>query len=862
MVRHNLPAAATPFVGREQELESLAEFIADPEERIITLVGPGGIGKTRLALEAARRELHPLPHFPDGIFFVSLAPVDSVAQIVATLAAMLDFHFQVTESGSRTEAQQILDYLERKQMLLIMDNFEHILDGRSFLMEISAQAAAVKLLVTSRERLQLRGEQRFPLHGLEMPQTRDSAVEALADYAAARLFMNISRRTDPDFKLLEGDAEQLLRICRLVEGMPLGLELAASWVGLLSLSDIAAEIEKSLDILATEHHDVPERHRNMQATLDASWRNLNSDQQLGFQELTVFRGGFTRSAAFEVTGVTLPLLVTLTNKSWLSYDRQSDRYNIHELLRQFGAAKLNADSVHEQKVRERHSAYFCNYLKEREVDWLGARQKEVASEMQDEIENIQRAWRWAANQGNVSLLSQGLNSLCRYYYWEGRITDGQKACRSAGERLSKSIAEGQTDDPQGLTFWSNLIIWEAGFISEIEQKEKLLAFSQRLLDRVAKTGWDTRREQASLYLGEAYAVGDKDYEEAIRFAILGLELYRELGDRWGEAECLGFVGGKYNFQGAFDRAQDLLRESLEIRMQLEDTQRIAETTINLGLVAQHQGRYQEAESLHQQGLRLYKQLGTQFYESLGLIALSFTQSWAGNFFAARETAKLSSELERDLGNVSNLWNHIALTLATIHLGRYNETMAMATEGLEIAKQRGHLTEKGFALMFLGNIAFVDGDLAKAVDYLLKSVSLFAELRYVYQALPRSNLSHVIRSQGDHQLARDHLESALRSGIEFRSMTPIMYCLPVAALLTADEGRPERAIELYGLAQQFGHITHSRWFEEVACRELEEVRASLPPEVAMAAEARGRELDLWSTADDLLNELKSLGHADG
>lgn len=210
--------------------------------------------------------------------------------------------------------------------------------------------------------------------------------------------------------------------------------------------------------------------------------------------------------------------------------------------------------------------------------------------MQDEIENIQRAWRWAANQGNVSLLSQGLNSLCRYYWWEGRKTDGQEACRSAGEGLSKSIAEEQADDPQGLTLWSNLLTWEAGFISEIEQKEKLLAFSQRLLDRASKAGWDARREQASLYLGKAYAVGEKDYKEAIRFAKLALELYRELGDRWGEALSLDSMGFRYNFQGAFDQAQNLLRESLEIRMQLEDTRRIAETTINLGLVAQHQGR--------------------------------------------------------------------------------------------------------------------------------------------------------------------------------------------------------------------------------------------------------------------------------
>ncbi|MCO5191244.1 MAG: LuxR C-terminal-related transcriptional regulator [Anaerolineae bacterium] len=319
-VRQNLPIAATPFVGREQELNTLAAMIADEQSRIVTIVGPGGSGKTRLALEMARwawsdtqsRKLT----FDDGVFFVPLAPLESPSEIVSTLAAVLGFQFQ----DARSESQQLTDYLQQKQMLLVFDNFEHIIDGRDFLTELSQKAAQVKLLVTSRERLQLLREQLFMLQGLGLPSQKHFDVEEITSYAAGQLFFNIARRTLPEFELLAGDGENILRICRLVDGMPLALELAASWVGLLPLSNIAAEIEHSLRFLSTERHDMPRRHRSIHAALDVSWLRLNGDQRRIFKQLTVFRGGFTREAAAEVAGATLPLLITLLNKSWLAYD--------------------------------------------------------------------------------------------------------------------------------------------------------------------------------------------------------------------------------------------------------------------------------------------------------------------------------------------------------------------------------------------------------------------------------------------------------------------------------------------------------------------------------------------------------------
>jgi len=380
---------------------------------------------------------------------------------------------------------------------LVMDNFEHILDGRALMAEINEQAADITLLVTSRERLQLRGEQLFPLQGLEMAESEVFSTES----PAAHLFLNIAKRTSPAFELLEGDTEHLLHICRLVEGMPLGLELAASWAGLLPLSEIAADIMRGLDLLATDHQDVPQRHQSMQATLDASWRQLTPGQKRALQELTAFRGGFTRPAALEIAGTTLPLLVSLVNKSWLSYDRQKDRYHIHELLRQYGAEKLSGDPACKQKVRERHSAYFCGYLQELETDWFGKRQQEAVSGVRDEIDNIQSAWRWAAIQGDGVLLAQGLNSLCHFCLWKGRMKNGYLVCHLAVDGLSKLPAMQQADEAQHLALQARMLVWESYFVGEIAKKESLLSQSQRLLNQAKQTGRNTQAEEAFFFLG-------------------------------------------------------------------------------------------------------------------------------------------------------------------------------------------------------------------------------------------------------------------------------------------------------------------------------------------------------------------------
>jgi ATP/maltotriose-dependent transcriptional regulator MalT len=552
--------------------------------------------------------------------------------------------------------------------------------------------------------------------------------------------------------------------------------------------------------------------------------------------------------------VTLPLLVTLVNKSWLSYDREGDRYDVHELLRQYGAGKLSSDSTHAQEVHERYDAYFCSYLKEREADWFGARQKEAASEVRDEIDNIQTAWRRAANHSEVDLLAQGLDSLCRFYQWEGRMKDGEMACRAAGDRLSKWRAERRADDAEGLALWSQVLAWQSEFVHEAARKDELLTQSQQLLDRVTASGSDVRSEQAFTYLRKAQAAEFMDIDEAIHLHELGLELYRELGDSWGEAKALGKLGGNLVFKGKFDQATNLLHENSELCRQLNDSQGIAQTTVYLGFSARFQGHFRKAELLHRQSLDLFQQLGNRWSVRIGLSILSSTLAWAGKFDAARETAGQALELDRDLGQFLNPASLCPVIEANMHLGHATEATIMAAETLESARQRGHLIQISWTLALRGSTAFTTGDLTAAEQYLSESAARGEEAKYMNRAVPRAILCYVVRAQGDSTQAREYLASVLRSTIEFRSILPLIYCIPAAALITADNGQSERAIELYSLAKQFGHIANSGWFDEIACRELDSVLASLPPDVASAADARGRELDVWETADQLLMDL--------
>src|ERR671923_649592 len=343
----NLPVPRTSFVGRTEELEAIDRLLEDPRCRLLTLVGPGGAGKTRLALEAAARRGDRYPH---GVHFVSLVSVASPDFLAPAVAESIQFAVDAVHSGFSAQ-DQLLDYLSGRSTLLVLDNFEHLVEGSAFLSEVIERAPQVELLTTSRERLNVQSEWVFDVEGLGLAENGNGSS------AAVHLFVERAAQVVPGFALDDAGRSQVLRICRLVDGMPLGIELAASWTSVLSCAEIADEIESSIDFLATSMRDVPERHRSLRATIDQSWRLLTDEQRNAFSRLSVFRRSFDRDAATAVTGGNLRLLSELVAKSLL---RRSDfgRFELHELLRQYAAEQLRLSPAEEADARERHARHY------------------------------------------------------------------------------------------------------------------------------------------------------------------------------------------------------------------------------------------------------------------------------------------------------------------------------------------------------------------------------------------------------------------------------------------------------------------------------------------------------------------------
>ena len=355
----DLPPAATVFIGREAEIDTLARLLLARENRLLTLAGPGGIGKTRLALEAARSLTLRLPgRFLDGVYFVPLAAVKSAKSLPTHIASALG----VELTGATPTRQQLLSYLQPHELLLILDNFEHLIDSEgeavAFLVDLLRQAPNVKLLLTSRERLNLYEEVIFDVQGLALAD--EDATEP-TQASAVQLFVAAGQRVRRDYA---PDAEELRsigRACRLVEGTPLAIELAASWLRHYDSAEIVRQIEQSLDFLASSYRDLPERQRSLRSVFEYSWQLLSQDEQAALAQLSVFTGGFALEAVDAVLGDRTPL-ADLADKSLLQR-LPGGRFDLHPLLRHYAAEKLPKDVpvvTTEQAVKELSEQGFTN----------------------------------------------------------------------------------------------------------------------------------------------------------------------------------------------------------------------------------------------------------------------------------------------------------------------------------------------------------------------------------------------------------------------------------------------------------------------------------------------------------------------
>jgi predicted ATPase/DNA-binding SARP family transcriptional activator len=427
----NLPADITPFIGREPELVQIAERLAHPACRLLTVMGPGGMGKTRLAVQAARPQIERFDH---GVCFIDLAPVPTADLLPEAILRSLS----VPQHAGSSAGQQVIDYLAGRHMLLLLDNCEHLLDGITFLADLLAAAPRVKVLATSRARLNLHGEWLAPLEGLQLPHPDEASLEA-SD--ATALFLDCIRRLQPNYQPDADDGSQIVRLCRLLDGIPLAIELAAGWTRAVPLDEIAGEISRDLAFLATRDRDVPARMRSMQATFEHSWRLLDNSQQSLLSQMSVFHGGFTREAVQAATGAEPHDLQGLVDASWLRLT-PGGRYAMHELIRQYCAARLTDEdsksAANEREVRRRHCAYFAGLLDIHAMPiWRG---QDPADLVQPELGNLLAAWDWAAEASDLGLLrrlARGFTGVIQPTGWYRELLASVKPVVA---RLRKRIA--------------------------------------------------------------------------------------------------------------------------------------------------------------------------------------------------------------------------------------------------------------------------------------------------------------------------------------------------------------------------------------------------------------------------------------
>jgi predicted ATPase/DNA-binding CsgD family transcriptional regulator len=859
--RHNLPSQTTPFIGRDRELAEIQRLITDPKCRLLILTGLGGIGKTRLSIETAsnmyqkERSL-----FQDGVYFISLTPVVDSSSIVTAIADTLKFSFY---EGKESPRQQLFDYLRQKKLLLVLDDFEHLINEEStcLIHDILSASLETKILVTSRERINALEEQVFPVSGMIIPEIGTSEnwqkpVEDFNTYESIQLFWQTAQRVRPGFQITTENLPSIVGICRTVDGMPLGIELAASWVEALETDAILTEIKRSIDFLETDMYTLPERQRSLRAVFDTSWNLLEEGERQAIQTLTVFHDGFTHLAASQVGNVTLKTLLSLVSKSWMQHGSDG-RFHIHDLLRKYANIKLNANANECQRSHSEHSVFYCDLLYDRKIDLQGSHQQQALVEIECEIENIQAAWKWAVITSRIDLIERALYSLCAFYDVRGRFEDGEAMCSMASEKFSELSSGDQDGSNYCLPVWARVLAWQSRFTQDVEISNELLHKSQEIINCVGLS--DDRHKEAQVLtwyrFGRHFSWNDR--LKAKGYFLKSLEMSRELGDKWSEARSLSDLGWVAWVTGAFDEAERMLNDSLKIQEEIGDQRGAADSLNMMAVLVKHLGRLEEAQRLHLESLAILEKLGAKFEIAIRLYALANAMIMDGKFDEGLQYAHQSLRDYNELGydGPYKAKPYIVIAEALMHLSHYSQSRLHAQEALRLSRENESPQDVGLALLMLGNLALVEKSYAEAEKHLQESYLVLKEIEQNMCAIPLIILSYVESYLGQTRKAQGHLLQTLEPASDSKHFFNAIQTIPAAALLAVGLDDVKWAVELYAMACRYPYIGKSHWYDAVAWKEISQAALSLPADVIKAAQARGNSLDFWDTTEQLTTELR-------
>ena len=632
----NLLPQPTPFVGRAAELAALAARLAEPGGRLVTITGPGGMGKTRLALEAAAGAR---PGFTHGVCVVPLAGVRSVELVAPAIAAAL----RLSPAGREDPLAPVLDFLREKRLLLLFDNFEHLTEGAELVGRLLAAAPGVRALVTSRERLGLPGELLFPLHGMDAAGGGGGGGDAVA------LFLEGARRVQPGFAPGADELATIARICRLVEGLPLAIELASPWVRLLGCREIEAEITASQDFLAASRPGISPRHRSLRSAFEWSWRHLDDEERGALRRLAVFRGGFTRAAAAQVARAGLPLLSALADKSLVRVAEQPGRYEMLDVLRACAQDELGRDAAEEADARRRHAAFYAGLMGE-----VSREQRERPGEhalrdaVAGDLRNLRAAAEWAAKSGDLEALEALLRGLFTFFEGQGRSVEGEESFAAAVRWLEEMRAEGRGEGAAVDRLLGVAMVRHGVFLAQVGRVHPAC---ERLRDGLARARLHGDTAETALALQElsVQAWNAGEYEETVRLQDEALELWRALGDRRGTGRGLTTLGNVAFARGDYPLARRLHGEAVEMLRAAGDRGRLFAPLCNLGIIASVEHDWAAARRLLGESLAVAREAGNARMVATALHNLGAAAWEAGDYAAAEGHLAEVVALCRDMG---------------------------------------------------------------------------------------------------------------------------------------------------------------------------------------------------------------------
>lgn len=588
---HNLPHTPTPFIGRVAELETVCGLLTRHNGRLVTILGMGGTGKTRLAIEVAQRTK---AHFLEGVTFVNLAGVTKPEQIAPAIARALNFNLATTPAPET----QLINHLSTQERLLLLDNMEQLAEDSDFIGDLLHETQDIKVLVTSRHTLNLVQEWIFALEGMAYP-TQETDDQAWSQFDGIHLFSQTAQRVQQDFSLAE-EKTAVIQICQLVVGMPLAIELAAAALRDRSCAQIAANIDHNLDSLQAVWRNVPARHRSMQAVFQHSWQLLTAAEQTTFAYLSAFYGGFTQAAAAEIIGKEAQSrLQDLCDRSLVQHNAQTDYYHLHQMVQQYAASQLESDE--KAAIQNRHAHYYATFVQYQFEQMRGEEKGQALQDMLMEMDNIRAAWSCAVVERETAVFSQMMDGLMNFHNIKGWYQDALHMYGAAVTCLQEA-------DNADQVVLGRLLGQQGLFYERTSQPELARASLQQSVTLLRQQEATYYSAEPLLHLGYI-AFHQDDLDNAEQYFQDSLAIFRQKDDKVYISYNLFWLGQIAYERGLYEQAEIYAGECLSLKRHLGDPRGIAMALSLVAKLAEAKDDFERALQIHEENLVVLRQLG-------------------------------------------------------------------------------------------------------------------------------------------------------------------------------------------------------------------------------------------------------------